>query len=188
MEFLPRRALIVGLAGAVAGCTNPARNGPEMDESGSGSPTANPETVTEADESTPEYVACEYRQTPDVETEIGDWDREPPTDPTREQVAEYVRGFEQYAVYTTGEVTDSAVAIRDIEVTAVESGFVAHVAVDGGYVDFATESGRAHADLAPYTASYLVTERTVYRVEGNDGPYDMREPPAGSLVYCQPER
>lgn len=187
MEFLPRRALIVGIAGTAAGCTNPLGNNTGTDESGSDTSTATLEAVTEEDESTPEYVTCEYPQTPDVQTDTGDWSREPPTDSTREQIEAYVRGFERYAVYTTGEVTDSSVTIKDVEVTPVDSGFVAHVTVDGGYVDFATESGRAHADLAPYTASYLVTEHTVYRVEGNDGPYDMREPPAGSLVHCQPE-
>lgn len=177
---LHRRALLVALATVLGGCT------------GTGTPTESPTnteataTATPSDTATatePGYLACDgvtiSKALPEAATAI-------PDSLDEERVREYATRLEEYITLPLkdGE-PDGYLSIGTVEVEPVEYGSLATVPVTGGYYNYEQDDSTetVHADLAPYTATYFVSERLVRRAEDSSGELDPRD--YGAVVVCE---
>lgn len=162
-DAMRRRALLVAVAG-LPGCTEPSASGP--------TPTATPPVESGVDP-----VACPDR----------------PSTLTASSVATFVHQFER--AYVARRVLARVERVTSFEFlsfgveSVTETGDGYRVEVGGfygyAYYDDATAVATTHADSGTYRATYLVTERAVFRVEHDeDDAVDPRTD--GERVRCPP--
>lgn len=177
---LPRRAVLVGVGVALGGCTGPATS--------SDTPAGTDDTTTPVDSDTPTptepaYLDCDQ---PTISKDLPGGVTAIPDSLSEDSVIEYVKRLEEcFTLPLEDGEPDGYVSIGTIEVETVEYGYLATVPVTGGYYnredDDATET--VHVDLAPYTATYVVTEGLVRRAKDSNTELDPRE--HGEVVVCE---
>jgi len=175
---LPRRAALVTIGTVLSGCASAPASDDDATEPAS--ETASPTDVHTATEHG--VLHCD-RAT--IEKDLPEEATAVPDTLSEETVTEYVERLEEFVALplTDGE-PDGYVGIGDVTVEAVDYGYVATVPVTGGYYnqesDDSTET--VHYDVAPYTATYFVSEQVVRRAEDDTVELDPRE--EGEVVAC----
>ncbi len=144
-----------------------------------------------------DFPAGTPTETPPIESEV---ELAPcpdrPSELTGETVEPFVEQFER--AYVGRRVLARVERVASFEflslgvesVTETDGGYRATVAGFYGYAyyDDATAVDDTHGDSGRYTATYLVTERDVFRVEdGGDGDREVNSRTDGERVRCPPE-
>lgn len=177
---LPRRTVLVALGVALGGCagSDPPSDTATETERESDSPTKT-DTPTGTE---PAYLHCDG---PTVSTTIPTDAAVIPDSLTEESVVEYVERLEEFfALPLEDGEPDGYVSIATVSVETVDYGYIATVPVTGGYYNEADDdtTETVHHDLAPYTATYFVSEQVVRRAEDANTELDPRD--HGEVVVC----